>query len=183
MYKKANLDAYAIAIYELSKDLKVAEDTQKILTALFKILQKDKTFISNLKDTECSKEVKYKYIDDLLKDFKNSELSSRFLKVIVENNAANNLTRILGVYLKMANEHLNVRYAKIYSAFDIEENKLALIKAKLEKDYQCKVDLEHFIDPDVISGFRIKMDSLVIEKSLGSDLNKLKSVLIKKEEV
>lgn len=183
MYKKANLDAYAIAIYELSKDLNIAKDTQTILTALFKILQKDRTFINNLKDSESSRELKYKYIESVFKDFPNSELSIKFLKVIVENNATNNLERILGIYLRMANEHLNVRYAKIFSAFEMDKDKLQLIKEKLEKDYQCKVDLEHFIDPELISGFRIKMDSLIIEKSLGSDLKKLKDILTKKEEV
>ncbi|WP_029512783.1 ATP synthase F1 subunit delta [Mycoplasmopsis iners] len=183
MYKKTNLDAYALAIYELSVEMGVAKETTLLLTALFKELKKDTSFIDVLKNNEISNERKYEFIEHVFANFEKSTIVKDFLKVVVEHKASNNLLRIIGVYLRMVNENLNMKFAKIYSAFPIPEDKLALIKAKLEKENNCLVDIEHIIDPEIISGFKIKMDSFIIENSLGADLKKLKNIITKKEEV
>ncbi|EGV00439.1 ATP synthase F1 subunit delta [Mycoplasmopsis columbina] len=181
MYKKINLDAYAIAIYELSLEMNVAHETRYILTALYKELKKDELFIENLKNGEISKEEKNAYISDVLAGFEKNQLAINFINIILENGAIQNLKRIISVYLKMVNQHLNVRYAKIFSPFPITKDKLNLIKAKLEKDYNCIVDIDNIIDPNVIGGFKIKMDSLVIEHSLGSDLQQLTNQIKSKD--
>ncbi|KUH47667.1 ATP synthase F1 subunit delta [Mycoplasmopsis meleagridis] len=173
MYKKANLEAYAIAVYELSVEMNVAHETSLLLTALYKELKNDTTFIDILKNNETSNEYKFDFIDNIFANFDKSDVMKKFLKVVVEHKAVSNLPRIISSYLKLVNDHLNIKFAKIYSAFPISEDKLNLIKAKLEKELNCLVDIEHRIDPNIISGIRIKMNSFVIENSLGLSLKRL----------
>ncbi|KKB26627.1 ATP synthase delta chain [Mycoplasmopsis meleagridis] len=173
MYKKANLEAYAIAVYELSVEMNVAHETSLLLTALYKELKNDTIFIDILKNNETSNEYKFDFIDNIFANFDKSDVMKKFLKVVVEHKAVSNLPRIISSYLKLVNDHLNIKFAKIYSAFPISEDKLNLIKAKLEKELNCLVDIEHRIDPNIISGIRIKMNSFVIENSLGLSLKRL----------
>ncbi|WP_416737957.1 ATP synthase F1 subunit delta [Mycoplasmopsis meleagridis] len=158
---------------KLSVEMNVAHETSLLLTALYKELKNDTTFIDILKNNETSNEYKFDFIDNIFANFDKSDVMKKFLKVVVEHKAVSNLPRIISSYLKLVNDHLNIKFAKIYSAFPISEDKLNLIKAKLEKELNCLVDIEHRIDPNIISGIRIKMNSFVIENSLGLSLKRL----------
>ncbi|UUM19103.1 ATP synthase F1 subunit delta [Mycoplasma sp. 1018B] len=182
MFKKANLEAYALALYELSMEMQVAHETSLLITSLYKEIKKDKSFINYLRDNEKTFDQKYQYIDNIFADFQKNQITKDFLKVVVEHKAINHLQRIISTYLKLVNNHLNIKFAKIYSAFPISEEKLNLIKEKLEKDYNCLFDIENKIDPNIISGFKIRMDSYIIENSIGSKLNQLTNLMKQKNE-
>ncbi|WP_027120915.1 ATP synthase F1 subunit delta [Mycoplasmopsis lipofaciens] len=180
MYKKANPEGYALALFELAQEDKIEKEIHALMIELKNAIQNDNLFINNLITSEISNEKKYKYIEDIFKDIKNSTLIINFLKVLVEKNSANLLNRIISLYLKLSNEVLKIKFAKIYSAFEISEEKLEKIKAKLEKKFNSKIELDHEIDKNLISGFRIKIDSQVIEQNFDFDLKSLEQILLKK---
>ncbi|VEU77975.1 ATP synthase F1 subunit delta [Mycoplasmopsis columbinasalis] len=177
MYQKVNLDAYALAIFEIAQEQNVVDQTRQLLIALYHSVKNDNELINSLRDPEITKQEKYNYLKQIFADFPQNELVINFLMVIIEHGAISNLRWILSTYLKMTNEMLNVRYAKIFTAFPLSKEVLNKFKVRLENDYHCKVDIVNIIDPNIISGFKIKMDSVVIEHSLGKQLQQLSKTI------
>ena len=56
------------------------------------------------------------------------------------------------------------------------------IQKKLEKEYGIEINLKNLIDKELIGGFKIVMDSIVIENSINQDLDLLKKELKFKKE-
>ncbi|MGY5139565.1 F0F1 ATP synthase subunit delta [Mycoplasmopsis gallinarum] len=181
MYKQTNVDAYAIALFELAKEQNIIKNIHDILVVLMQNIKNDDSFITYLTSYESSKEDKYKYLDQIFNEFDFNNLLTNFFKVIVENNSARSIKTIIGAFLKLSNEHLKIRYGKITTAFELSEAKLNEIKTKLEEKYQFNIVLEHEIDPSLIAGFRIKIDSLIIENSFNLTLDKIQNSIMKKE--
>lgn len=109
-----------------------------------------------------------------------SELINKFLKILIQQNEVSLLRRIIAHYFKLANRELGIKNAIIYSAFSIPELKLKKIKDKLETKYGFQINLHHQIDEDLISGFKIVIDSNVIEQSYDLDLKKIETLLKEK---
>lgn len=182
MYLKANPEGYAQALFEIAKEEKLIDKIHPILSNFLDAILSDNKLLEILGDSNISKVQKYELIDDIFKVYKIDVLNN-FFKVIIERNAINLLIRIIKYYLKLSNAALNVRYAKIISAYPISGEKLAKIKAKLEKKTGSQIVLEAFVDSSLISGFKIKIDSLIIENNYEHDLQSIKEVLLKKKEV
>ena len=56
------------------------------------------------------------------------------------------------------------------------------IKKKLEDEYGKEINLKNLIDKELIGGFKIVIDSTVIENSVSQDLDLLKKELKFKKE-
>ena len=182
MYLKANPEGYAQALFEIAKEEKLIDKIHPILSNFLDAILSDNKLLEILGDSNISKVQKYELIDDIFKVCKIDVLNN-FFKVIIERNAINLLIRIIKYYLKLSNAALNVRYGKIISAYPISSEKLAKIKAKLEKKTGSQIVLEAFVDSSLISGFKIKIDSLIIENNYEHDLQSIKEFLLKKKEV
>ncbi|ADN68829.1 ATP synthase F1 subunit delta [Mycoplasmopsis fermentans] len=180
MYSKANPEGYALALFELTKEEKDMKAINEVVVSLYNTVVESDKLVMILNDQALEKNKKFDYIDKIFKNISSSKLIVNFLKVLVERNAATLLRRSLEHYLKLSNEFLNIRFALITSAFEISEDKLKKIKQKLEKKYNTEIILKHQIDESLISGFKIKMDSLVIEQNFKKDLQELNTILTKK---
>ncbi|QSF13833.1 ATP synthase F1 subunit delta [Mycoplasma sp. Mirounga ES2805-ORL] len=181
MYSKANAESYALALFELSKESNNVLQMHKLASGLFNAIKNEYKLINIISNTEISKEKRFIYIEKIFNDIKDSELLVKFIKILIEQNLTHILNRILIQFLKLSNEELHIKYAKIYTAFELSSTKLEKIKQKLEKKFNCKIDLHHIIKKELISGFRIEIESLIIENSIDSDLKKLEFLITKKE--
>ncbi|UUD35007.1 ATP synthase F1 subunit delta [Mycoplasmopsis caviae] len=180
MYSKANPEGYALALFELAKADKQMKAINDNVVSLYNVICESNSLVEKLSDQSFEKNKKYDYIDKIFKNISNSKLIANFLKVLVERNAVSLLRRSLEHYLKLANKHLNIRFALITTAFELSDEKLRKIKQKLEKQYNTEIVLKHQIDESLISGFKIKMDSLVIEQNYKKDLEEINTILTKK---
>ncbi|MCS4537100.1 ATP synthase F1 subunit delta [Mycoplasma sp. CSL7475-4] len=180
MYLKANTDGYARAIFELANENNELLITTQILEAIMWVSEENEDFIAFLSNPAITLEEKFSLIEQNFASLSPSELIVNFLKVLVVRRVIHLITRIIKVFLKYANDYLGIKEAIIYSAFKLSDERLEKFKKYLSKKYNAQIKLKNIIRPEIISGFRIEVDSDVIEQNIATDLDKLGKLIIKR---
>ncbi|MBU4689802.1 ATP synthase F1 subunit delta [Mycoplasma zalophidermidis] len=180
MYQKANIDGYAIALYELVSENNELAQVHQTLSQIWPVFEEEQNFLKLLANPNIEKETKFDFIDQTFANIPNTELLAKFFKVVVQRRATTLLGRIIKQFFRLSNQTLGIKFAKVYTAFPLSEGRMNKIKSFLEKKYNSKVELNYILKPELLSGFRIEIDSDVIEQNIALDLEKLSSLIIKK---
>lgn len=74
-------------------------------------------------------------------------------------------------------EILKIKQGIVYSTKLLKPAEIKKLEQKLSKEYQYEVSLVNLIDKELIGGFKIKIDSIVIEDSIKLELENMKKTL------
>ncbi|MBW0603528.1 ATP synthase F1 subunit delta [Mycoplasmopsis anatis] len=181
MLQKSNPVGYAIAYYEIAKESNKIKEVHSQVSTFKDILNANKDMIKFLNDPEILNKEKFDFLDDVFKDYDRGLIN--LIKVMIEKRNVNLLEKVLSHYLKMSNNDLNIRFAKIITAMEISDKTLKLIKEKLEKFYNGVVEIKTEINPDLISGFEIHIGSQIISRNVSADLINFKNFINEDKEV
>lgn len=181
MLQKSNPVGYAIAYYEIAKESNKIKEVHNQISTFKDILNLNKEMLTFLNNPEILNEEKFKFLDEVFADYDRDFIN--LIKVMIEKRNVNLLEKVLSHYLKMSNNELNIRFAKIISAMEISDKTLQLIKEKLEKFYNGVVEVKIEINPELISGFEIHIGSQIISRNVSSDLINFKNFINEDKEV
>ncbi|WP_025755558.1 ATP synthase F1 subunit delta [Mycoplasmopsis cricetuli] len=176
MLNKTNVKGYAIALFELVKEINQFELIHEQMENLLKIFKQNPELIDFLNNQFILQNVKLKLIDDILIGF--NSLIKNTVKVILERKMIAHIKKIIIHYLKISNEKLEIIFVKIVTASPISKQLLDKIIIKLQDNYQQKLEIRNLVDPSLISGFQIIFDSSIIQNNYKNSLNKLLNEII-----
>ncbi|QNM93726.1 ATP synthase F1 subunit delta [Mycoplasma sp. Pen4] len=179
MYIKRNISAYAVAIYDLVKEQDMFEATQAQFELVKEVFDKHPEFIDYFKNDSIDEEERLKSIDDAFGGMHWIVINT--LKVIVQRRMAPAIKKIIIEYLKLSNNELRIRFAKVVSAFPISDAEMDLIREKIQSVTRRRVVLKNEVDPSLIGGIKIVSKTEVLEMNILNDLTKIKNSIIKKE--
>ncbi len=102
------------------------------------------------------------------------ELTKSFVKLLIKNKRLNVFKQILDSYQRIILEHNNIKTVHIISAIQID---IKDIVEKLEEHFGSKVMVKHKIDPSLLGGFKLMIDSRMLDCSIKSKLNAIQRQL------
>ena len=114
---------------------------------------------------------------EILGDNQSKEFE-KFIYEISINSRLNVLNEIYVQYKKMMNSHNGITNVKIITAFDLEHEELDNLLNKLESKYKKKLEAEVIVDQSLLGGVRIEIGDKVLDGSIRSRINRLKSSLL-----
>ncbi|WP_029905562.1 ATP synthase F1 subunit delta [Mycoplasmopsis opalescens] len=179
MYTRANADGYAFALLDLAIEDKCVQSVYDTLLELYFQTKNNSDFEKLLKNTAIPNEEKNLIIDNIFAEKPAGNLLARCFKVICEKNAGYIFKRILIAFFRVANKHLNIKFAVVETVTQLSDEKLELIRKKLIQKYQCEVRIYPRVNTELIAGFRILIDNEIIEHSYQNDLHKISQILVK----
>jgi|SRR5690554_4615801 len=100
-----------------------------------------------------------------------------FVRVLVENDRLQVLPEIRDLFVARKHEHEGVLDADISSAFPIDDETLAKLKADLEAHFKAKLNVHVRLDPELIGGVRIAVGDDVIDTSVRGKLASMAAAL------
>ncbi|NLZ39199.1 MAG: ATP synthase F1 subunit delta [Firmicutes bacterium] len=110
-----------------------------------------------------------------------------FLYLMVRNNRESLILPTLSEYIDRINRRFGKIEAKVVSAKELTKEQIESIRTALAKKVNMQseqVEIEITVDPDVIGGFYVLMDGRIFDRTVRSDLNRMKERLrLKREEV
>lgn len=124
-----------------------------------------------------SKEEKKEFLLLLSKKLDLSPLTLNFLFLIIDRNRGFYLEEILRASLEVAYLKEGVKTAYCYSAFDLDSKTKDRLKAKLEKKYDARVELHFILDPSLIGGIKLYVDSKLIDGSIKTNIENMRRQL------
>ncbi|ADE19498.1 ATP synthase F1 subunit delta [Mycoplasma crocodyli] len=180
MYVKANPVGYAIAFYDLIKEVGDFKPIHTQVNKLKDVLVENNDLVAFLNTKSIPIKKKFEIIDEIFDDLDRRLIN--LVKVVTERNNALLLKHILIHYLRLSNNELNIKFARIVTAEKLQKTELQKIKKKLETLYKEKFELKNEVDEDLISGYQIHLGSEIIERNINNDLEKIKHEIIKERE-
>ncbi len=98
-----------------------------------------------------------------------------FLKLMVERGYAYYIRECFAEYENIYLERHGIVRANVRTATDLDETRRAALLAKLEQYSHKKVEMTVTTDPSLIGGIRVELDGKLLEGSVRSRLDKLRS--------
>ncbi len=170
---------YASALLSIAIDDNKVIDYQKEVKELRKIIKDNPDLILLLDSHFLSMEERMHNVETLLKGFSPDIIN--FLKIIVKHNRVNYLNDILEAFNSLCNENQDIVEGLIYSAFPLGEATLQKIKKKISEIENHEVDLIPKIDPTLIGGVKVVINSHVYDGSIKNQLEQMQISLLRKE--
>ena len=170
---------YAEALLSIAIDDNKVIDYQKEVKELRKIILDNDDFLLLLDSRFLSIEERMHNAEVLLPGFSPDIVN--FIKIIVRHNRVRYLRDILDAFNSLCNENQDIVEGLIYSAFPLSEDTLLKIKNKISQIENHEVDLIPKIDPSLIGGVKVVINSHVYDGSIKNQLEKMQIDLLRKE--
>ena len=170
---------YASALLSLAIDDDKVVIYQEEVKELRKIIRDNPDFLLLIESRFLSVKEREENAEKLLSNFSTDVVN--FIKIIIKHNRVNYLVDILDAFNSLCNENRDIVEGLIYSAFPLEERTLLNIKKKISEIENHEVDLITRIDPSLIGGVKVVINSHVYDGSIKNQLEKMQIDLLRKE--
>lgn len=170
---------YAEALFSLALDENKLSKLQDEGKALSEIIEDNEDFLLLLSSHFMSREERKDVASKILKDFDLDIVNT--VKVIIDNNRVDYLKDVLQAFNSLCNEYRGVKEGLIYSAFPLNKETINKIKIKISKIENMDVELISKIDPTLIGGVKVVINSHVYDGSIKNQLEKMQIDLLGKE--
>ena len=170
---------YADALFSLGLEDKKLSKLQDEGKALSEIIHDNEDFLLLIDSRFMSREERQDIASKILKDF--DEDIVNFVKVLIANNRTNYIKDVLEAFNSLCNEYKGVKEGLIYSAFPLNKETINKIKNKISQIEGMDVELISRIDPSLIGGVKVVINSHVYDGSIKNQLEKMQIDLLGKE--
>ncbi len=170
---------YAEALFSLGLEDKKLTKLQDEGKALSEIIHDNEDFLLLIDSRFMSREERQDIASKILKDF--DEDIVNFVKVLITNNRTNYIKDVLEAFNSLCNEYKGVKEGLIYSAFPLNKETINKIKNKISQIEGMDVELISRIDPSLIGGVKVVINSHVYDGSIKNQLEKMQIDLLGKE--
>ena len=170
---------YASALLSIAIDDNRVIEYQKEVKELAKIIKDNPDFLMLIDSRFLSINERKEKVKDILKGFSNDVVS--FVQIIVEHNRVNYLEDILQAFNTLCNENRDILEGLIYTAFPLDEKTPNKIKKKISQVENHDVDLIVRVDPSLIGGVKVVINSHIYDGSIKNQLEQMQVDLSRKE--
>ena len=170
---------YASALLSIASDENKVVEYQKEVKELMKIIKDNPDFLMLLDSRFLTVEERKQKVSEILIGFSSDVVN--FIKIIVDHNRVSYLEDILQAFNTLCNESRDIVEGLIYTAFPLEEKTLQKIKQKISQIENHDVDLIVRIDPSLIGGVKVVINSHVYDGSIKNKLEQMQVDLSRKE--
>ena len=170
---------YAEALYSLALEEKKLQKLQDEAKELSSVIDDNEDFLMLLNSRFMSVNERKEIADKILKDFDVNIIN--LVKVIVDNNRIDYLSDILQAFNSLCNEYRGIKEGLIYSAFPLDKQTINAVKNKISQIEQMEIELIAKIDPSLIGGIKVVINSHVYDGSIKNQLEKMNIDLLGKE--
>ena len=170
---------YAEALFSLGLEENKLSKLQEEEKALLEIIENNEDFLLLLDSRFMSREERQEIATKILKDFDDDIVN--FIKVIIDNNRTNYIKDVLQAFNSLCNEYKGVKEGLIYSAYPLNKEVINKIKKKISQIEKMDVELIPHIDPSLIGGVKVVINSHVYDGSIKNQLEKMQIDLLGKE--
>lgn len=164
---------YANALFDVSKEKSL--DFSVPLKSMLEIVS-NKDFEACLSNPSISNQLLNQFLTEAV-DEKNSEFVN-FVEILTKNSRLPVLNEICDQYATLMNSINGTLKIKIITAFKLADEQIDSLLKKLEAKHKTKFQPEIIIDEALLGGVRIVIGDQVLDGSIRSKVDRLKTSLL-----
>jgi F-type H+-transporting ATPase subunit delta len=168
---------YATALFDLARDAGQLDAVARDLDSLSAMLGQSADLVRLVRSPVFSREDQARAIGAVAEKAGFSDLVRRFLGVVANNRRLFVLADAIAAFKTLLSHHRGEAIAEVVSAVPLSDAQLQQIKSSLSSEAASNVVINAKVDPGLIGGLVVKLGSRMIDASVRTKLNNLKSAM------
>jgi F-type H+-transporting ATPase subunit delta len=168
---------YASALFELANESSNVEGIEADLVNFQAMLDESPDLVRLVRSPVIASDDQAKAISVLLERAGIGGLTANFLKLVAANRRLFVVQDIIKVYRSLAAKARGEITADVTSAFALNDEQIATLKETLKASVGKDVTLRSHVDPSILGGLIVKVGSRMIDSSLKTKLQGMKTAL------
>ncbi len=170
-------NVYGDALFELAVEADKLDAFLEEAKVVLQVIRENTGFSQIMNHPKISKEEKLEVIETVFKNKVSDELVG-LIRMIVEKGHSKEIEEVLEYFIDKTFEQKKIGKAKVVTAFELsDKQKDDIEKRLLETTNYVSFVMEYDVDPEIIGGMVIRIRDRVVDSSIKSKINKLKSEL------
>ncbi|GJL90808.1 F0F1 ATP synthase subunit delta [Hyphococcus sp.] len=170
---------YASALFDLARDSHAIEAVEGELSTLQSAIAASDDLRAFLKSPVYGRDEQLAAIGALASKAGFGALVSNFLKLIAQNRRLSALEEMIRAFRALSASHRGEVTAEAATAAAMSDDQIKALRLEIERMVGKAVNLETRVDPDLLGGLVVKIGSKMVDASLKTKLNRLKTVMKK----
>jgi len=170
---------YASALFDLARDSNAIETVEGELATLQSAISASAELRSFLNSPVYGRDEQLSAIGALASKAGFGALVSNFLKLVAQNRRLAALEDMIRAFRALAADHRGEISAEAATAAAMSDDQIKALRLEIERMVGKAVNLETRVDPDLLGGLVVKIGSKMVDASLKTKLNRLKTVMKK----
>ncbi len=167
---------YSKALFDLAHEKNLIEAVQADLVMIKEVCLGNADFQNALANPVIEEYVKAKLLKELFED-KLNPLTFKFLQLLSKKKRSGFLLEMIDQYLERVLDYQGILSGLIISAKSLDHDQIESVKHKIEELTEKTVLLSEQIDDSMVGGFIVKIKDTVIDLSIKTQLEKLRTQL------
>ena len=168
---------YANALFDLARDANAIEAVEKELTGFQASIDGSADLRAFLKSPVYDAADQMNTVTALANQAGLSALTANFLKLLAKNRRLFALEDMIRAFRALAASERGEVSAEAATAAAMTSDQVKALRLEIERMVGKAVNLETRVDPDLLGGLVVKIGSQMVDASLKTKLNRLKTVM------
>ena len=168
---------YAKALIQLGQEQGQLERVSKELETFAALFNESDILKRVLCDPIHDRNKRKAILGDVLKKLEAGNLCSNFLQLLLDKERMRYLPAICSAYQRLEDGIAGRLRANLTTAEDLQEGEKEAIQTALERKFNKDIILEWFKDPDILGGIICKVDGMVFDGCVRTQLEMLKETM------
>jgi len=168
---------YSKALFDLALEKNMVNEVRSDLEMIYKVCTDNPDFKQLLNNPLIEEKIKSNVLKELFEENVNP-LSFKFLQLLSKKKRSSFILEMTDKYIERVLEHQGILSCLLISPQPVEADQSNAIKERIEKMTGKKVVFCYLIDTSVLGGFIVKIKDTVIDLSVKTQLEKMRTRLV-----
>ena len=168
---------YASALFDLARDERQIDTVNGSLDSLASALAGSPEFAELVASPVVGREDAGRAFAALGSELQLDPLTANFLGVIARNGRKRELRSIIRAFKRFAAAHRGETTAEVITAHPLNGDQLDALRAQLRTRAGRDVTIDATVDPAILGGIVVKLESQMIDASIRTKLNRLATAM------
>ncbi len=168
---------YAKALIEIGQEKGTWKEIGKEIGDFVGLLDQNEALRRVLCDPIHDRKKRKAILKDVAAKMGLGTVCSNFLQLLVDKERVRYLPAIHAAYLRLEDSLAGRLRARLVTAQPLEGEEVAAIRKALERKFRKEIILDSSVDPEILGGVICKVDGMVIDGSVRTQLETLKETM------
>jgi F-type H+-transporting ATPase subunit delta len=168
---------YASALFGLARDERQIDSVGRSLDALGSAIAESADLRQLIESPLIDREEAAKAFEGIGSQLNLDRITANFLGVLAGNGRKRQLLPVIRMFKRLAAAHRGQITAEVVTARPLKDNQVEALRRQLKSRAGRDVAIEARVDPAILGGITVKLESQMIDASIRTKLNRLASAM------